>query len=325
MHLYKCNLEIRGNIMRKFLFFISVLMLALFFVGCSFSEPSGSNAVTVGKVQPNGYKVVFVTNGGTYVNTMQTKVISSAPYTEKVGYIFDGWYYNEGLTQKVVYPAQINANMTLYAKWTPTHTVWFDANGGSYVDAKQTQRITEAPYTEREGYLFDGWYYNEGLTSEVVYPIEVRSDMTLYAKWLLLEKETSCKNTKLKSMDSDYSAGAYYSLSPSGFDFYELEKRGYYISIEVQYDVKYKKDYDVPLDIGYFGSPKYKVGIINEKELGVWKTDLGTSKSETTRSISKTMTVADFNKNNMYLYFATENIQNIVCIEDITVTYTCHK
>ena len=377
--------------MRRFLLFISVLMLALLFVGCSFSEFIGSNAIAVGKVSSNDYKVVFdsnggtyvntmrtqvissvpftkkegytfegwyynegftrkvifpvqvnsnmtlyakwtpiytvtfVTNGGTYVNTMQTKVIDSAPYTKKAGYIFDGWYYNEGLTQKVMFPAQVNADMTLYAKWTPIYTVRFATNGGSYVDAKQTQRITEAPYTEREGYLFAGWYYNEGLSNEVVYPIEVRSDMTLYAKWLLLEKETSCKATKLKFMDSDYSSCAYYSLSPGGFDFYELEKRGYYISIEVQYDVKYKNDYNVTLDIGYFGSPKYKVGIINEEDLGVWQTDLGTSKSSTTRSISNKMTVAKFNKNHMYLYFATENVQNVVCFDDITVTYRCYK
>ena len=299
--------------------------MTLLFVGCSFSEASNTNAITVGKNQLNGYRVSFVTNGGSYVNTMQTKAINSEPYTKKEGYIFDGWYYNEGLTQKVVYPMQVNSNMTLYAKWEAIYTVRFDANGGSYVDAKQTQRVNQAPYTERDGYVFDGWYYNEGLTNEVIYPIEVKSDMTLYAKWLLLEKESSCKDTRIKFLDSDYSEDAYYSLAPNGFDFHELEKRGYYISIEVQYDVKYKKDYDVPLDIGYFGSPKYKVGIINDDEIGVWKTDLGTSKSATTRSISKTMTVADFNKKNMYLYFATENVQNIVCLENITITYTCHK
>lgn len=302
-----------------------VFVISLFLVGCSFFEASNPNTTTVSQNQPNGYRVDFVTNGGTYVNAMQTKAINSEPYTKKEGYVFDGWYYNEGLTQKVIYPTQINSNMTLYAKWEPIYTVRFDSNGGSYVDTKQTQRINQAPYTERDGYVFDGWYYNEGLTSEVVYPIAVRSNMTLYAKWLLLEKETSCKATKLKFMDSDYSANAYYSLSPSGFDFYELEKRGYYISIEVQYDVKYMKDYDVPFDIGYFGSPKYKVGIINDDDIGVWETDLGTSKSAATRSISKTMTVADFNKKSMYLYFATENVQNVVCFDDIKVTFTCHK
>lgn len=314
--------------MRKILLFILIFALLLSLSGCSLqksTQTGNQGVVAAGHNRPNGYKVIFITNGGTYVNTMQTKAINSAPYTKKDGHVFEGWYYNEGLTQKVVYPAQVNADMTLYAKWMPIYTVIFDSNGGSYVNSKQTQRVDQAPYTERDGYLFDGWYYNEGLTNEVVYPIEINSDMTLYAKWLLLEKEVSCEDIKLKSLDSDYYNATYYSLSPSGFDFQELEKRGYNISIEVQYNVRYKKDYAIPLDIGYFGSPKYKVGIINDDNAGVWKSDLGTTQSATTRSVSRKMSVASFNKNRIRLYFSTENVQNIIYFEDITIKYTCYK
>ena len=47
-----------------------------------------------------------------------------------------------------------------------------------------------------------------------------------------------------------------YDITPTGFDYDKLEKSGYRIKIKVTYDVYYKKDYDVPFDVGYASLPK---------------------------------------------------------------------
>ncbi|MBO5305266.1 MAG: InlB B-repeat-containing protein [Clostridia bacterium] len=274
------------------------------------------------------YTMSFETNGGSEVypfNIEAETVLSKIPKTEREGYVFEGWYADKALTQEIVLPLKVKKDMMLYAKWTKLYTVRFQENGGTFVDSQKTQIIEWAPYTEREGYLFAGWYYNEGLTKEVVYPIRVASDITLYAKWLLLEKEVACTYKELKAMDDEYSDNAYYSLAPREFDFQILEQQGYWIKIKVQYSVWYEKDFFAPFDIGYFGAPKYDAAIINSNNIGVWKTNLVVAEFGETRTIEKAMTVAEFNKNNMYLYFATENVQNIVCFDDIKITFSCYK
>lgn len=68
-----------------------------------------------------------------------------------------------------------------------TVTVEFDSNGGTEI-AKQTVKIND--YAERpavpvkEGYTFEGWYSNAGLTRVFDFDATpVTKDMTLYAKW----------------------------------------------------------------------------------------------------------------------------------------------
>ncbi len=62
------------------------------------------------------------------------------------------------------------------------HTVSFETNGGSHVTDKIISKLTSAPITTRKNYAFEGWYLDESLTQAVVYPMEVKDDITLYAK-----------------------------------------------------------------------------------------------------------------------------------------------
>ena len=103
----------------------------------------------------------------------------------------------------------------------------------------------------------------------------------------------------------------------------ELEKKGYYVRINLSYDVYYNKDYTFP--IGYAGSPKYEVTLLNEKLVGFQEKDLTTTTSTKTKTFTWTQVPEFFNDESFTLTFSTDNIQNTIYFKNITVTYECVK
>ncbi|MBE7043603.1 MAG: hypothetical protein E7399_08990, partial [Ruminococcaceae bacterium] len=69
---------------------------------------------------------------------------------------------------------------------TKKFTVKFQSNGGSEVKnqivAKGNQ-VTEPQMPVKEGFVFDGWYFDSLLTKKYDFNSQVTADMTLYAKW----------------------------------------------------------------------------------------------------------------------------------------------
>ena len=63
----------------------------------------------------------------------------------------------------------------------------FDTRGGSDVETQRLrygQKITEPPAPTREGYVFLGWYADEGLTKTVdLSSMSATESITLYASW----------------------------------------------------------------------------------------------------------------------------------------------
>ena len=134
-----------------------------------------------------------------------------------------------------------------------------------------------------------------------------------------------CKDSRIKFMDDNINSYSLYNIMPSNMDFETLAQKGYKIKIEVSYDVYYKKDYDVPFDIGYAGSPKYEVSIHNSDGIGNYKNDLSTKTSSQTKTITYNTTAREFLNTIIYLEFSTDNIQNIIYFKNITVTFTAYK
>ena len=106
--------------------------------------------------------------GGTFSS------LAAAPY--RVGYTFDGWYAGpEETAQKVeigtalsdINPENLEA-ITLYAHWTPrTYTLPLEPHGGELsnnepVTVTYGQPVGELPTAELTGYIFDGWYTEDG-------------------------------------------------------------------------------------------------------------------------------------------------------------------
>lgn len=108
----------------------------------------------------------------------------------RTGYTFTGWNtkadgtgtaYHAGAA--IAYPAE-GKTLTLYAQWkVSSHTVTFDANGGSTV-ASQTvddkAKAKEPTAPTRSGWALDGWYLNG---AKYDFNTPVTQDITLKAGW----------------------------------------------------------------------------------------------------------------------------------------------
>ncbi len=205
------------------------------------------------------------------------------------------------------------------------YSVNFNTNGGTKVDAVKTNILDSAPSTTRENHVFDGWYLDETFTQAAIFPIELKNDIIIHAKWLKIKNKSNCTDCRIK-LDSDIGSSVYYVITPSGFDLQRLSQKGYRtIQINVTYHVCYQKDYNVLWDIGYAGSPKYEVDLENSQGLGKHESDLTTSLSSKTRSVETNIQISDVNSDQITLKFSTNNVQNIIYFTNIQVTYECLK
>ena len=67
-----------------------------------------------------------------------------------------------------------------------TYTVTFETDGGSQVDSqvvKEGEQVIMPTAPTREGYIFEGWFSNSGLTVSYKFSSSVFENITLYAKW----------------------------------------------------------------------------------------------------------------------------------------------
>jgi uncharacterized repeat protein (TIGR02543 family) len=89
--------------------------------------------------------------------------------------------------QELSLPFRVPDDMTVYAVYTAiTYTVSFEANGGipiAPVVVGYKEPIPEPAAPAREGFVFDGWYFDDMLTDQAYFDEEAVSDLTLYAKW----------------------------------------------------------------------------------------------------------------------------------------------
>ncbi len=206
----------------------------------------------------------------------------------------------------------------------PTYTVTFETNDGSYVQPITTKTLDKAPTPTKTDYVFDGWFLDENLTTAAIFPLEVKKDTTLYANWLKIREQINFTGGNIKGTITKTN-GISYNLEPTGLDLDRLNKLGYRIEINVVYDVKYVKDYDVLFDIGYMGSPKYEVSISTPDGYGPEERDCPTSKKYQTKVISYNVTPNYLQKESLKLKFSTDNIQNKIYFDNISAVFICTK
>ena len=137
--------------------------------------------------------VSFNTNGGSAVDEQVVEVGTTAKAPQnptKEGYEFAGWYTDEACTQAFDFSTPVQADTTLYAKWTeiPVHyTVTFNSNGGSAVES-QTVKAGEAAIKPenptKDGYTFVAWFADEELKTPYIFETPVSADTTLWAAWI---------------------------------------------------------------------------------------------------------------------------------------------
>jgi uncharacterized protein (TIGR02145 family)/uncharacterized repeat protein (TIGR02543 family) len=153
-----------------------------------------SDITLYAKWEVNSYVILWFTKGGTaapFVSTAVTYGDSIAvpePAGSRSGYAFDGWYLDESLTAKAVFPVKdITENKSFYAKWVPAYTVTFNAKGGT---VSPTSAVTGAggkldslPTPKRDGHTFDDWYTDTTYITKATVNTEFSKNDTIYAHW----------------------------------------------------------------------------------------------------------------------------------------------
>jgi uncharacterized repeat protein (TIGR02543 family) len=147
----------------------------------NFGTPITADITLVATWIPS-YTVSFVSNDSTL---LQQQVAEGTPATKpadpvRQGYTFDGWYHNGELWD---FSTTVTANIWIEASWIPIiNTVIFVSNDSTL---SQQQVVEGTPATKpadpvREGYTFDGWFYNGVLWD---FGTVVTSDLRLEARW----------------------------------------------------------------------------------------------------------------------------------------------
>ena len=140
----------------------------------------------------NVYTVTFdAAQGSCDVSSMKITygtAFENLPPASKEGYIFSGWFTDDG--QQITDGTRMNfdSDITLRAAFTPAvYTVTYDFGGGAGETASKTVSYGE-PYgelakAERTGYDFTGWYDsgNRKITAQSVY--DTQGNSTLTALW----------------------------------------------------------------------------------------------------------------------------------------------
>ena len=136
----------------------------------------------------SAYTVTFDTRGGNEIDPVNTDYFGNIalPTPTKENFRFVGWFTenDEAFTGK-----NITSDVTVYAKWSGTYNVTFNANGGLFADASETKSIdvdseTTAEIQEtpaREGYTFCGWFTDQSCVTE--FTGTVYENTTVYARW----------------------------------------------------------------------------------------------------------------------------------------------
>ena len=181
--------------MKKLIFSMLIIFLCL----TSFTLIScGGEDDTTTAEPPADYGITYELNGGT--NSVENPsgysegdtVVLSAPVKEN--YFFKGWYTDSSFTNQITEIKDKAENITLYAKWVPivTYDISYQLNGGTNSiknpDTYKTGEIITLDYPEKADYMFAGWFTDAALTTEIKEIKDKEENLTLYAKWILLDE-----------------------------------------------------------------------------------------------------------------------------------------
>ena len=148
------------------------------------------------------HTVYFDANGGTLKEEEETRkvkegeMIGKLPSPKKDGFKFAGWYDEEdtNFEEKISQRDFVMYDMVLVARWDKdenTVSVEFDPNGGEIAESdavKYVQKgdnIGRLPTPTREGYIFDCWTLEDGITVARQTTV-IKGQTVLVAKWKMI-------------------------------------------------------------------------------------------------------------------------------------------
>ena len=146
------------------------------------------------------FTVKTIVNG---ITTTQSVYLGQAIYLDNPsfdGYIFDGWFKDANFTIPVTFPLVVESDITLYAKFTEkkeeiqTFTVKTVVNGTTTTQTVNSGEPLTLATPSLDGYVFEGWFIDAEFTIPVTFPLVVKEDITLYAKFI--QNKPTTDNTK---------------------------------------------------------------------------------------------------------------------------------
>lgn len=210
------------------------------------------------------FNVTVVLNGGTLTDSnnvnhdsfecVEDSLIFEGLTVQRTGYLFEGWYLDEALTQLYSVDgtdaAMPSENITLYAKWKAhSFNLKFDANGGTVSETSRLVLCDTAvgtlPTPQRAGYTFGGWFTADGKQITASSTMATAVDVTVTAKWTIVPykvswntgtgytitvKRTSSPNAGATVGTLSNGAAIYYgdklSITYTRADYYYIVKNG---------------------------------------------------------------------------------------------------
>lgn len=150
-------------------------------------------------LEGQGFKVYFVTNGG---SSIQTHTVTGETFaaselanfeTTKTGFDFVSWHTHGSLSDETIASGSYNDDVTFYAKWQEkgseitSYIVTFNSNGGSSVSSQTVLEggvaiLPDAP--KRAGHIFLEWQLNDETFD---FDTILTASITLVAKWEIVE------------------------------------------------------------------------------------------------------------------------------------------
>lgn len=121
------------------------------------------------------------------IKIIKNNPIGTLPIPTKEGYTFIGWVELKNSTKYITQDYVITEDITLYAIFEIIKeeycTVSFETSGTQVdsITVKKGEPIGLLPFTDKQGYSFSGWFFDEKLTVPVYNEDIITINLTLYA------------------------------------------------------------------------------------------------------------------------------------------------
>ena len=147
--------------------------------------------------EKTGYCLSYDLNGGTgaegtyndtYYPPQDGNTATVAADPSRAGYQFAGWQDEGGNQYAAGNAVTVDHDITLTAQWNKLVTVSFDlcGHGGANIPSQtfvSGNKASEPTAPKEDGWVFGGWYTENGCKYRFSFDSAVTSDITLYAKW----------------------------------------------------------------------------------------------------------------------------------------------
>ena len=219
------------------------------------------------------FQLKFMVDGEVYavVNTAGEETVKLPENPTKEGYIFDGWYWDDGIwaqpfTAESLLEQKLESDMAVYAKWLEeditkrTFKVAFDSMSGSAVEpvtALYGTLVKKPSDPTRTGYVFVGWYKQADLSEEWDFSSDTLTEnITLYAKWVSESDASGCDILTAEGFDFDAEGKTLSIKTPNSQEYFALSSAltvSPYASWTVTSDAEGREEVPsatVPLQVG---------------------------------------------------------------------------